>query len=191
MDKRRAGWWSSRSSGSTGEPFRVFYDARAWALLKYLVKLRARRACGVEPHHRLAVLDAIPPHQEQRSLLARTGRVRTISVLQPAQRTAAALAELAPAAVYGLPSALLETAAALEGRGQWARPLRLFTSGELLNPSLRRTLESAYGCRVFDVYGTSETKEIAWECPLGSLHLTMRASQSRRARKGISWSRCW
>ena len=40
-------WYSSSSSGSTGEPFRVYYEARAWARLKYLVKLRARAACGV------------------------------------------------------------------------------------------------------------------------------------------------
>nr|MBA3659530.1 hypothetical protein [Gemmatimonadales bacterium] len=48
------GWRSSTSSGSTGEPFRVYYDARAWATLKYLVKLRARAACGAHVGERVA-----------------------------------------------------------------------------------------------------------------------------------------
>jgi phenylacetate-coenzyme A ligase PaaK-like adenylate-forming protein len=30
---------------------------------------------------------------------------------------------------------------------------------------------TAYGAPVYDVYGTSETKEIAWECPAGNMHL--------------------
>ena len=54
-------WRSSSSSGSTGEPFRVFYDPRAWATLKHLVKLRARWACGVRATDRVAVLDAVAP----------------------------------------------------------------------------------------------------------------------------------
>ncbi len=62
--KVRPEWRSSSSSGSTGEPFRVYYDPRAWATLKILVKLRARRACGTGPTDRVALLDAVPPSSE-------------------------------------------------------------------------------------------------------------------------------
>jgi hypothetical protein len=80
-------WMSSASSGSTGEPFRVYYDARAWATLKHLVKLRARVACGLRPAHRVALLDAIPP--APRSARARVAR---ISVFQQGSAIAAELA---------------------------------------------------------------------------------------------------
>ena len=81
----RPDWRSSSSSGSTGEPFRVYYEPRAWATLKILVKLRARSACGIRPSDRVALLDAVPPSE---STLGAAGRVARISILQPAARVA-------------------------------------------------------------------------------------------------------
>ena len=164
------GWYSSSSSGSTGEPFRVYYASRAWATLKYLVKLRARSACGVGVADRVALLDAIPPIPGQ-GAARRAGRVARISVLQPGAAIAEQLASFAPDAVYGLPSALLEAAAALRERGAAVAVDRVFTSGELLRPAVRDAITEAFQARVFDVYGSSETKEIAWECPAGGMHV--------------------
>jgi phenylacetate-CoA ligase len=165
--KVRPGWRSSSSSGSTGEPFRVYYDSRAWATLKILVKLRARHACGTQPTDRVALLDAVPPSG------AKPGgaRVARISILQPAATVAAELAAFAPDTVYGLPSALLEAAEELRARGVALRVRRVFTSGELLRPAVRQAIADAFGARVFDVYGSSETKEIAWECRAGAMHV--------------------
>ena len=163
----RPEWMSSSSSGSTGEPFRVYYDPRAWATLKHLVKLRARAACGVHPTDRVALLDAIPPRQG----FARGGRVARISVLQSGAAMAEQLAAFRPDAVYGLPSALLEAAAALHTRGQRLAIPRVFTSGELLRPVVREAIADAFEARVFDIYGSSETKEIAWECAEGGMHV--------------------
>ncbi len=162
-------WRSSSSSGSTGEPFRVYYEPRAWSLLKYAVKLRARRACGLGPTDRVVILDTSPvlepPSRLQRSL----GWSR-VSVLQPASAVAAALVSFAPDVIYGLPSALLEAARALQHLGSRLQPRMIFTSGELINGS-RAALTAAYEAPVYDIYGTSETKEIAWECPQGGMHL--------------------
>jgi phenylacetate-CoA ligase len=164
----RPEWLSSSSSGSTGEPFRVYYEPRAWARLKYAVKLRARRACGVGPTDRLAILDTMPPHKS--TLLERNLGWSRISVLQPASDVADALAAFAPDVVYGLPSALLEAGRALQERGQKLQLRMLFTSGELLNGS-RAALSSVFEAPVYDIYGTSETKEIAWQCTHGGMHL--------------------
>jgi len=164
----RPEWLSSSSSGSTGEPFRVYYEPRAWARLKYAVKLRARRACGVGPTDRLAILDTMPPHKA--TLLERNLGWSRISVLQPAADLADALAAFAPDVVYGLPSALLEAGRVLQLRGQKLQLRMLFTSGELLNGS-RAALSSTFEAPVYDIYGTSETKEIAWQCPHGGMHL--------------------
>jgi phenylacetate-CoA ligase len=163
----RPQWRSSSSSGSTGEPFRVYYEPRAWATLKILVKLRARSACGTRPSDRVALLEAVPPSE---SALGAAGRVARISILQPAARVAAELAAFAPDTVYGLPSALLE-AGQERYRGGRLRVRRIFTSGELLRPAVRQAIAEAFGAPVYDVYGSSETKEIAWECPAGGMHI--------------------
>jgi phenylacetate-CoA ligase len=167
--KVRPEWRSSSSSGSTGEPFRVYYDARAWATLKILVKLRARRACGTRPTDRVALLDAVPPSSAQTGPAA--ARVTRISILQPAATVAAELAAFAPDTIYGLPSALLEAAKELAASGVRLRVRRVFTSGELLRPAVRQAIAGAFGARVFDIYGSSETKEIAWECPASGMHV--------------------
>lgn len=164
----RPDWRSSSSSGSTGEPFKVYYEPRAWAMLKYAVKLRARRACGLAPTDRVAILDTTPSLEVSR-FQARLGWTR-ISVLQSPSAVANALLSFAPDAVYGLPSALQETARALQLRGRRLQLGMVFTSGELLNGS-RTALAAAFDAPVYDVYGTSETKEIAWQCPHGGMHL--------------------
>jgi phenylacetate-CoA ligase len=166
--KVRPEWRSSSSSGSTGEPFRVYYDPRAWATLKILVKLRARGACGTQPTDRVALLDAVPPSNAQPRPGARVAR---ISILQPAATVAAELAAFGPDTVYGLPSAVLEASEELRARGVRLRVRRVFTSGELLRPAVRDAITDAFGARVFDIYGSSETKEIAWECRNGGMHV--------------------
>ena len=165
----RPEWRSSSSSGSTGEPFRVYYEPRAWATLKVLVKLRARSACGTRPSDRVALLDAVPPSGTTPAGSAT--RVARISILQPAAKLAAELAAFDPDTVYGLPSALLEAGEELRTRGVRLRVARIFTSGELLRPAVRQAIADAFGAPVFDVYGSSETKEIAWECPAGGMHV--------------------
>jgi phenylacetate-CoA ligase len=168
--RRRAAWHASASSGSTGEPFRVYYDARAWATLKYLVKLRARRRCGLEVGHRVALLDPVPPVDASPDGGA-AGRVARISVLQPAEVMAAQLVAFRPDAVYGLPSAIREAGQVLQEGGARLRVPLVFTSGELLHPEARAAISRAFQARDFDVYGSSETKEIAWECPAGGMHV--------------------
>lgn len=171
-DGRPSTWWfSSRSSGSSGEPFRVYYDPRAWSMLKYLVKMRARRAAGMYLMDRVAILDAIDRGDEGRSLLERAGRLRRISVFRQPEEIAAALATFAPAEIYALPSALLEVARVCSAGAPRVRARRIFTSGELLTAAARRTIRAAFGGSLYDVYGTSETKEIAWECSAGSRHI--------------------
>jgi phenylacetate-CoA ligase len=166
----RSDWYSSSSSGSTGEPFRVYYEPRAWARLKYLVKLRARAACGVRPTDRVAILDAM---QSIRPVIGWGGRWAKISVLEPAPSVAAALEAFAPDVVYGLPSALLDAGRLLQQRGRRLPVRAVFTSGELLQSLTRDNLVRAYGAPVYDIYGTSETKEIAWQCREGKMHLNV------------------
>jgi phenylacetate-CoA ligase len=164
-------WYWSLSSGSTGEPLRVYYDSRAWAVLKYLVKYRARAACGLKARHRVGLLDAISPEAEGRNVLERMGRLRRISVFRPLEEIGERLIEYSPHVVYGLPSALHDIATHLGSEAASLHLRAVFTSGEFLLESDKRRLREAYACPVLDIYGSSETKEIAWECEAGSLHV--------------------
>ncbi|MFC2083061.1 phenylacetate--CoA ligase family protein, partial [Candidatus Bipolaricaulota bacterium] len=51
------------------------------------------------------------------------------------------------------------------------RPQFILTSVEMLYPAMRKTIESTFGCPVFDQYGAAETGLTASECPHGKLHL--------------------
>jgi phenylacetate-CoA ligase len=166
-----AGWHWSLSSGSTGEPFRTYFDARSWAILKYLIKLRSRIANGMRATDRVAILDAIPPDQEGTTALERAGRVRRVSVFRTGASQAERLSKFRPRAVYGLATALLEVADALKGSGRPLHVPLVFTSGEVLVPATRKTLEAAFQARVLDIYGSTEMKEVAWECLAGGMHL--------------------
>jgi phenylacetate-CoA ligase len=139
-------------------------------MLKYAVKLRARRACGVGSTDRVAILDAMPPGTAAAPLERALGCGR-ISVLQPASAVAAALVAFQPDVIYGLPSALHEAAGALQAGGNRLYLTAVFTSGELLDGSARERLATAFDAPIYDIYGTSETKEIAWECPKGGMHV--------------------
>jgi phenylacetate-CoA ligase len=86
-------------------------------------------------------------------------------------RVAEQLAEFVPHNIYGLPSTFVELGRVMSETGISIRPRRLFTGGELLTARSREDVIQAFGCPVFDVYGTSETKEIAFECPRGGLHI--------------------
>jgi len=69
------------------------------------------------------------------------------------------------------PAAKGQVVLVLQGGGARFRVPLIFTSGELLHPGARAAISHAFQARVFDVYGSSETKEIAWQCPEGGMHL--------------------
>ena len=48
----------------------------------------------------------------------------------------------------------------------------IITTSEKLTPEMRRVMESAYGCRVFEEYSTVENAVFASECERGQLHIS-------------------
>ena len=194
--KVRPEWRSSSSSGSTGEPFRVYYDLRAWATLKILVKLRARRACGTA---RPTAWRCSTPFRPPRSTGARAGR--------PHQHPPARGHRSPPSLPLSAPHRLRPSLGAARG-GRTLRDAgvrlgvrRVFTSGELLRPGGAPGDRRGLRRPGFDVYGSSETKEIAWECPAGGMHvnadvvrLEVLDDANRPSPRGsrATWSRrCW
>ena len=152
---------TAMTSGSTGSRTISYFDRDAWIIGKYLLKLRARLACGMRPTDRVALFQEADPDRRPR----RSGaRARSFSIHVPPEHIVAEVAAFAPDVLYGFPGHLMRLGLAAAGR---LRPRLVFTSGELLDPTTRQQIELLFACRLFDVYGSTETKEVAWECPAG------------------------
>lgn len=156
----------STTSGSTGRRTTSYFDERAWVLGKHLLKLRARLACGMRPWDRIALFQEDAPDPPRAGGAA---RMRAFTIHRPIADILPAAAAFAPTVLYGFPGHLARLAGEAGGR---LRPRLIFTSGEVLDPATRRTIESGLGAPVMDVYGCTEMKEIAWQCPArGGYHL--------------------
>ncbi|MFH1681293.1 MAG: hypothetical protein ABIH26_11715 [Candidatus Eisenbacteria bacterium] len=158
---------SSFSSGSTAVGTRTYFDPDAWLLGRYLIKLRARLACGVRPWDRIALFQWIPAAETplRRHLL----RQRSFGIDRSFDDVLPEVRRYAPTVLYGFPGYLRRLGEAAKGR---IRPRLVFTSGEILDRETRRSIEEAFGAATYDIYGCTEMKEIAWECPeRGSYHI--------------------
>ncbi len=161
----------SFSSGSTGEPFATFFDTLSWYRKKYLVKLRARFACGMALRERVAILecdeaDSIARRNSNTWLQDQLLKVRVFSLYEEPAILLDQLREFAPQNIYAYPSHLLELAQAdLTAEPLIAGVKRLFTSSEFLSQGLKTRLEARYQAEIYDHYGSTEFKEIAWQCP--------------------------
>jgi phenylacetate-CoA ligase len=155
----RARLKASLTSGSTGRRTTSFFDTDAWLMGRHLLKLRARLACGVRPWDRIALLQEA---QSPPSSPGPLGRVRSFSIHRPIADLLPELRAFAPAVLYGFAGHLLHLGRAAAGS---LRPRLVFTSGEMLDEHTRSSIEAAFGAAVLDVYGCTEVKEIAWECP--------------------------
>ena len=148
----------SHTSGSTGKPTTTYFDERAWTLGRHALKLRARLASGLRPWDRIAVFQEDVPEGFATAL---AGRRASVSLHRTPAEIADELTRFAPTALYGPPSQLLR----LSEAGAKLAGLRLiFTSAELLDGLTRGRLERDFGVPVLDIYGCTETKEVAWQC---------------------------
>ncbi len=173
---RRETWRTSRTSGSTGMPLVTWFDPGCWVQLKLALKLRRLLACGWRPGRRLLVLEAIPPDEIPRH--AADARLpgeqwldarRFLSLFEPPEAHLACFEQFRPEFVYAPPSYLVELAPHWVSRLRGRVPLQvLMTSSEWAPPDMRARLRRDFGAPLLDVYGSTEFKEIAWQCPLAA-----------------------
>jgi phenylacetate-CoA ligase len=150
----------SFSSGSTGESVKTYFDPEAWLIGKHLLKLRGRWACGVRPWDRAALFQACSFSNSR--FRSRVLRQQSFSVHPPAEEIFPDVRRFKPTVLWGFPSHFRELAEV------WTpdlKPAMIFTGGEMLDDETRRAIEKGLGATVYDIYGCTELKEIAWECP--------------------------
>ena len=175
----RSGWHVSRTSGSSGQPTTTYFDRPAWLLSKYALKMRRLAATGGLPFGRrvLIVSEQTPEQLAGVAEAAPSGlgiffRQRYVSIHTPAEDHLPLLRDYQPHIIYAFPSYLLDLITIAERLGTaLPRVATLYTSSEVLTSAARERIERAFGGRVYDVYGSTEFKEVAWQCHAGPYHL--------------------
>lgn len=169
-DRRR--WHRSRTSGSTGRPLESHFDPDCWVQVKIALKLRRLLAAGWRPGRRLVVVETVPPqalashHAALRLPVEGLLGGRTyLSAFEPPETHLQAYRRLRPHFLYAPPSYLSMLAESWDADLRAHVPLQaLMTSAEWAPPSTRARLAECFGAPVLDVYGSTEFKEIAWQC---------------------------
>jgi phenylacetate-CoA ligase len=171
--------YASRTSGSSGQPTTTYFDRDAWLLAKYVLKMRRIAATiGMPMWRRVMIISEQPPERlgsvadAAPSGLGIFFQQRHLSIHTPIEQHLGVLQHYRPHVIYAFPSYLLDliASAALS-----AMPLpkiaTLFTSSEVLTGEARARIEQAFSGRLYDVYGSTEFKEVAWQCEYGRYHL--------------------
>jgi phenylacetate-CoA ligase len=82
------------------------------------------------------------------------------------------IARMRPHYIWGFAGVLYEVARAAQRASFTIPPPKfIISSAETLHTSMRRVIEEAFGCPVYDYYGASEVGRVAAECECGNLHI--------------------
>jgi len=167
---KNARCYRSCTSGSTGEPTWTSFDRHCWYRKKYFSKIRARMVCGMKWGQNVVILEseAIPKLRLKNRKLSKLSfllRVKYLSIFEELDNLLRKLIEIKPHNIYGPPSCLFVLAKKAMKEGVTVPNLeRVFTSSEYLADSVKRYIGKSFGAKVYDVYGSTETKEMAWQC---------------------------
>jgi len=166
------------TSGSTGEPTTTFFDRPTLLHDKYALKIRRMVENQIGLFSRVIIASEYSPDRlTSTSLRYLPGdglffKQRRISVHESPAKHIDVFREFRPHALYTFPSYASELIDYCEKESIRLPPLRVvFTSSEVLSGQLRSRIGDFFDTRICDVYGSTEFKEVAWECTRGRLHL--------------------
>ena len=168
------------TGGTTGRALaiRVDHEALRW---NYAFFERAKRWAGIGKTDRVATFAGraiVPPEQQHppfwRYNLAARQMLCSSYHLSPSALGAYidAMERFRPRLIDAYPSSIEPIARELlrRGRGE-LQPTAILTSSETLSADTRRLVTEAFGCRVFDQYGSAEMVAFISQCAHGSHHV--------------------
>jgi len=167
------------TSGSTGEPFVCFVD-RAQLEVRWAATLRAQEWTGYRFGDRAVRLWhqtlGMSPSQIRKEQLDAWFSNRTfVPVFALSDRNLSQMvrriADAGPVLIDGYAEALDLLAHFIRSNGGLSvHPKAVMSSAQTLPLPSRRTIEEAFGCQVFDKYGSREFSGIAYECDAHAGH---------------------
>ncbi|MGO9445479.1 MAG: phenylacetate--CoA ligase family protein [Thiobacillaceae bacterium] len=176
------------TGGSTGKPLSFYYDDAKHELMRAGM-MRSYMLSGWAPGQKIlnfwgAQQDVAPggvfgaPFYNLTSLLCDFAAAeRTIAAHEYTERQlidwGRFVQSYQPVLLQGYASVLAELArVVIKTRMPMPRTiLGVYTTAEVLNDWQRTLMESAFGCKVFNQYGSREIPNIACECRCGNLHV--------------------
>jgi phenylacetate-CoA ligase len=167
------------TGGSTGTPLTVYCD-RPTLQRNYAFFERLKEWAGVGSGARTATFAGrtIAPADERSTFWRHNYAMRTLLLssyhlsAQTAPSYVEALRQFQPALIDSYPSSLeLIARYVLETGRAGIRPKGIITSSETLFPSTRQLFERAFGCKVFDQYGSAEMVAFVAQCEHGTYHV--------------------
>jgi phenylacetate-CoA ligase len=168
------------SGGSTGVPLR-FYRNHSYIEASEAGTYRNLLQCGWRPGEMIAFFWGANAKIDRMGRLEFVGRqiLRRMFQFDPfrsgpteMERWWRTWRRVRPRVVLGYASTIARFGQFLEAAGHRPAGVKgVYTTAEKLYSVQRRTIEQAFGARVFDCYGSSEVQNIASECPLGSMHI--------------------
>ena len=167
------------TSGSTGEPF-VCYADRAQVEVRWAATLRAQEWTGYrfgDPsvrlwHQSLGMTRSQAAKERADALLANRTFIPILELSDAnLSRMVDVLASTQPVLLDGYAEVLDFLARYLKSTGRVdVRPRAIMSSAQTLPPRSRKLIEQAFGCKVFDKYGSREFSGIAYECEAHAGH---------------------
>jgi phenylacetate-CoA ligase len=167
------------TSGSTGEPFVCFVD-RAQLEVRWAATLRAQEQTGYrfgDPTVRLwhQTLGMTKSQIRKERLDAWFSNRTFVPVFalsdQNLEKMVRMIEGASPVLIDGYAEALDLLAHFIKSRGGLSvHPKAVMSSAQTLPLPSRRAIESAFGCQVFDKYGSREFSGIAYECDAHTGH---------------------
>jgi phenylacetate-CoA ligase len=171
-----------RSGGSTGVPLEFYHD-KAAVDASDAGTYRTFMQCGWKPGDMVAFFWGFTPRIrsmsgvefEARQHLRRTYQFDSFCQADADfERWARKIRQLRPAVFYGYASSIASFADwALRTGTKVYSPKGVFCTAEKLSPAQRDTISRAFRSSIYDVYGSSEIRNIACECTEGTFHLNL------------------
>lgn len=164
---------ANASGGSTGKPVQFFQDADYWDRA-YAAQAFVESWWGIRQGDRTASLwgaDRDIPQQNWRERLY--GQIAQLRVCNAFALNSAQMDQFAKMLVKWQPRHVIGYASALEVFAKFlidknetrVRPLAVKTTADVLSDERRETIEKAFGCPVYNFYGSREINNLAVECP--------------------------
>ncbi len=180
-DADRAQAKIGHTGGSTGQPLAFWYDDAKHELMRAGM-MRGYMMSGWRPGQKILNLwgarqDVVAGGVFGNGLFDFIAAERTIAAWEYSDANLHAWAERVrryrPTLLQGYASALTELARYVLGE-RLAMPdslIGVYSTAEVLDDSQRELMQRAFGCKVYNQYGSREVPNIAWECRHGGMHV--------------------
>ena len=171
---------TGHTGGSTGKPLAFYYDDAKHELMRAGM-MRSYRLSGWRPGQKIlnfwgARQDVVPGGVFSSGLFDFIAAEHTLSAYEYTEaqlvKWARYIQSYRPVLLQGYASVLSEVARVVIANNM-AMPKTLvgvYSTAEVLTDSQRQRMQQAFGCKVFNQYGSREIPNIACECRLGNMH---------------------